>query len=226
MPLPFQLPFQAEGPVTFKRLGRTSQLASLPDNAGEPSSESESDKEKGKGKKGASKENTVAKEIQLSRCLFLKPCPPQTLCISSQFVFPTQEYKDLEKFGTSLLTRSSKLSDMIQRLEGEIEGKSETSPERKRLDRPESYKRFVKCLSSSFQYFYFDQFFAWPTKEKQTSFFSLGPRNIKALEDAVNILHAEYEAVEKAKMDAHDLLNTECDETRKKEWGPKVMETK
>ena len=42
----------------------------------------------------------------------------------------------------------------------------------------------------------------------------------------MNILHAEYEAVEKAKMDAHDLLNTDCDETRKKEWGPKVMETR
>ena len=81
--------------------------------------------------------------------LFLKPCPPQTLCIKST-CFPTQEYKDLEKFGSSLLTRSSKLSDMIQGLEGEIEGKSETNPEQKRLDWPESYKRFVKCLSSSF----------------------------------------------------------------------------
>lgn len=223
MPLPCQLPFQAEGPVTFKRLGKTSQLASLPDNAGELSSD-ESESEKGKGKKGASKENTVAKEIQRSIYLFLivSEAVSSTNTISSQFVFPTQEYKDLEKFGSSLLTRSSKLSDMIQRLEGEIEGKSESSPERKRLDRPESYKRFSKCLSSSFPQLLFRP----PTKEKQTSFFSLGPRTVKALEDAVNILHTEYEAVEKAKMDAHDLLNKECDETRKKEWGPKVMETK
>ncbi len=39
----------------------------------------------------------------------------------------------------------------------------------------------------------------------------------------MNILHSEYEAVEQAKMDACDLLNKDCDDTHKKQWGPKVI---
>ena len=46
-----------------------------------------------------------------------------------------QEYKDLKKLGDSLLNRSSKLSDMIAKLESEVAEKPEQSPEKKRVDR-------------------------------------------------------------------------------------------
>ena len=102
LPLARQLPLQAEGPVTFKRIGKTSQLASLPDNAGEVSSESESDNTNPKGKRGASKENTVAKEIQC-RCLFL--------VVSEAMPFPSTIYiKSVCFSNLNLQPRSTKTS--------------------------------------------------------------------------------------------------------------------
>lgn len=55
-------------------------------------------------------------------------------CRVSFFDMP-QEYKDLKKLGDSLLNRSSKLTDMIAKLESEVTEKPEQSPERKRVDR-------------------------------------------------------------------------------------------
>lgn len=48
----------------------------------------------------------------------------------------SQEFNNLKKLGDSLLTRSSKLTDLIGKIESEMVEKEVDSPERKRAEQP------------------------------------------------------------------------------------------
>ena len=48
----------------------------------------------------------------------------------------SQEFNNLKKLGDSLLTRSSKLTDLIGKIESETGEKEVDSPERKRAEQP------------------------------------------------------------------------------------------
>ena len=55
-------------------------------------------------------------------------------------VFDLQEYKNLKKLGDSLLTRSTKLDDLIGKIESEISEKDQESNEIKRALTPMTQK--------------------------------------------------------------------------------------
>ena len=48
----------------------------------------------------------------------------------------SQEFNNLKKLGDSLLTRSTKLTDLIRKIESEMGEKEVDSPERKRAEQP------------------------------------------------------------------------------------------
>lgn len=57
-----------------------------------------------------------------------------------------QEYNNFKKFGESLLSKSGKLTDLISTLESAVDGKSDSSPDFKRAQKPRPYKYFF-CRS-------------------------------------------------------------------------------
>ena len=98
----------------------------------------------------------------------------------------------MKKLGDSLLTRSTKLNELISKIESEIESKSD-SREKKRAEGSMSQNL---CLYLC----------PWGCKYLAIDVSSLRhPRSVKNLESAVTILQAEIESVEQAKVEVSDL---------------------
>ena len=98
----------------------------------------------------------------------------------------------MKKLGDSLLTRSTKLTELISKIESEIESKSD-SKEKKRAETSMSQHL---CLYLC----------PWGCKHLAIDASSrLHPRSVKNLESAVTILQAELESVEQAKVEVSDL---------------------
>lgn len=103
-----------------------------------------------------------------------------------------QEYNNLKKLGDSLLTRSTKLNELISKIESEIESKSD-SKEKKRAEGSMSQNLCLYLYPGACKYLAIDVS-------------SLRhPRSVKSLESAVNILQGEIESVEQAKVEVSEL---------------------
>ena len=115
----------------------------------------------------------------------------------------------MKKFGDSLLTRSSKVSDLISKLEIELAAKEldEKSSEHKRTEK--SGSQFQHILHRTFQLF--------PLTLRPFCL-KLGSklRAIKNLEIAVEILETQFEAIEATKVEVSDLLDDDTQEQTKK----------
>ena len=122
-------PFEVKHLSSFKPKSKKS--FETPDSP-EPS-ESEED-EPGKGGTGAKEAVGPAQDMLVVQndSLYLSTFP-FSFAISDG-VQPQQEFINLKKFGDSLLTRSTKCSDLIGMLENEMSGKSE-SPDAQRASR-------------------------------------------------------------------------------------------
>lgn len=131
------------------------------------------------------------------------------MSLADPFDPPLEEYGKFAKFTDSLLARSTKLSDLIGQLESCLTetNKTQDSIEGKRVE-----KSGAEALKQeSYGYKGFDSFKAWLNP------LMLALRSVQSLENACNILTAQFEACEVTKMDTSDLKKAGINEHTKNE---------
>lgn len=112
----------------------------------EPSESEEDEPGKRKGATGAKEAVGPAQDMLVNRnySLYLNMFPFSFASFDG--AKPQQEYINLKKFGDSLLTRSTKCSDLIGMLENEMSGKTD-SPDAQRASRLTAMDAYIlfKC---------------------------------------------------------------------------------
>lgn len=123
-----------------------------------------------------------------------------------------KEYQKFKQFSDSLLTRSSKLTEIIAQLEtllGET-GKDEQSSEGKRVSKPFSSKTcHTEVMDGIFNHnhmiSYFLQWRIFSDNHGACESHNLLLRSVTALESAVEILEKQFEACESVRVEVTDL---------------------
>lgn len=121
-----------------------------------------------------------------------------------------QEFKNLKKLGESLLTRSTKLAELVLKIENEIGDKPADSKEKTRAQRPHPQKTYM--MSSTCE------------PPENMCLIPLWLRSITDLENAIDILEKQFELIEVLKVDvaslksAKDKTETGVPESKTQWW--------
>lgn len=136
-------------------------------------------------------------------------------CTMVQFVW--QEFDKLAKFANSLLSRSSKLTDLAQSLENEMHHVKGKDPESPDVARSEKLGAQRELISNSQRKRYKSKKWISSSTLIPFSYVSL-LRAIKGLDDAIAVLEKQFEAVEETKANVLDLKEGSPDDNVKAEF--------